>query len=120
MAGVDAGTDEHNERREGGVSIESDLRWHMATIWAYKPVKDPDAWLECPACKTKPRVWLFDNGRYAKCLCDEKYKAARVSAVAINAVWRETGSTELYDRDELRRNWNAHVQNIRGIRHASR
>lgn len=62
--------------------VEELLRreWDRATIDAYlkleenKHVRYPEKWNTCPLCGQKPRVWIFDNGRYAKCLCSrEKY-----------------------------------------------
>ena len=89
-----------------------EIRWEWATIDAYVPVPDNEDWKECPKCLKRPRVWIFDNGRYAKCQCGEKYDGARVSAEAIGQyVSRNNGSIVGYNDDELRLNWNTHILN---------
>ena len=80
---------------------------------SYKPIDKADKswkgeWGKCPECGEKPRVWIFDNGCSAKCLCDRKYEPERVFVESIvSAYKRDAGAN--YDRDNLRKEWNAMV-----------
>lgn len=86
-----------------------EMRWERATIDAYKPVENEAKWLACPKCKVKPRAWEFDNGRYAKCHCSDKYGAPQAEAMAIHEHYRKRKTLGGYERSRLRRNWNHHV-----------
>lgn len=86
--------------------------WSTCVIDAYEPVENEADWLSCPKCRVKPRVWEFDNGRYAKCLCRSKYESAPVSAESIMSVIKRTGGVYEYDRDDLRKAWNLYVEGI--------
>lgn len=70
----------------------------------------PDEWLECPHCKEKPRLWIFDNGEYAKCKCQDTYDKAAASGISI---WdyhkKHNGDMTEWNHDDLRDNWNAFV-----------
>jgi hypothetical protein len=73
----------------------------------------PDNWDICPVCKNKPKVWTFDNGRYAKCDCYEEYTKLDcngeeiVSAVSVGDWHRgNKGNFSDYPFYELRDNWN--------------
>ena len=83
--------------------------WDIACIDAFVPPDDGKDWDECPKCHVLPRIWVFDNGRYAKCLCSKgKYIEAEVSAEDIMTVHRrDHGDTTNYDVDALRKAWNA-------------
>lgn len=87
---------------------EEDPRWKFMSFNFYKKPEDEGGWLECPECGLKPRVWVFDNGRSAHCVCGEnsynhKYE---VKAKPIMDFVRKTGGFSGYDSDELRKNWN--------------
>lgn len=74
-------------------------------IDAYKDVDD--TWSECPCCGLSPKVWEFANGRFTACGCwTDGYRHFSVMAESINSVYSRTKSTEQYDRDGLRKNWN--------------
>jgi hypothetical protein len=83
-------------------------KWSFATIDAYVPISDASVlnktdWLPCPKCGEVPRLWIFDNGRHAKCCCGfDPYSAAPVRVESIMSVYRRTGSTEDYDEDAIR------------------
>lgn len=89
-----------------------ELRWSYAVIDAYVPVPEGKDWATCPRCGVRPRIWEFDNGRFAKCRCSGKWDPASVSAISIGAVWRRDQNTAAYDNDELRKNWNLHIANL--------
>lgn len=86
------------------------LRWEYSCISAYIPVPIDEDWLECPSCNRKPRVWVFDNGRYARCQCGYKYDPCKVSA---QSIWEchnlNNGDVSGYDKDALRKAWNEYV-----------
>lgn len=64
-------------------------------------------WSNCPVCKLKPKVWEFNNGRSTACGCwKNKYDHFSIRAESITSVYHRTGSTEEYDSDSLRKNWN--------------
>lgn len=84
-------------------------RWEHAVIDAYKPLESVKGWKKCIACKEFPRVWIFDNGRYAKCCCGDKYSQDGAQAESIMSVYKRTGKTAEYDPDELRVAWNLYV-----------
>lgn len=70
-------------------------------------VEPKGEWDSCPFCCLKPHVWAFDNGRYTACGCwNSKYDGFRIRAESIMSVYRRTDSTEEYDSDALRTNWN--------------
>ena len=71
----------------------------------YKDVEGD--WSVCRCCGLRPRVWVFDNGQLTACGCwNSKYDHFSISAESITGVYRRTGSTAEYDRDNLRKNWN--------------
>jgi len=85
--------------------------WEYSVIDAYKPLEDDSDWLACPDCGMKPRIWEFDNGRFAKCACDHKYDPAPVRAKDTMTHHREfDGDFTNYDHDELRNNWNKYIE----------
>lgn len=93
----------------------SDWRWQYATIDVYVPLEDARGWELCPVCLVHPRIWIFDNGRYAKCCCVlNRYSGAEVAADSINSSLRHNGRSGFYyDSDALRKNWNFHVSQLR-------
>ena len=74
-------------------------------------VKEWMKWEFCPDCEFKPRVWIFNNGRFAKCACFGLYQPG-VSATPIMKYIHSKGNTLGYNQDELRINWNKHIQNL--------
>jgi len=90
-----------------------DPRWKYMSFDFYEDPIDASDWLECPECHLTPRIWEFDNGRHAHCVCgqDSYNHKHTVKAKPVGEFVRETGGFEGYDRDELRKNWNAYVIN---------
>jgi len=88
--------------------------WEIMGFDWYEIPKNEEDWLECPECKLKPRIWEFDNGRQATCVCGENLFSHKhlVTAKPIGEFVRETGGFEGYDRDELRKNWNLYVKEL--------
>ncbi len=72
-------------------------------IDAFDFPEDVDDWLECPDCSLKPKVWIFDNGRFTGCGCGSRYDHPGAQAESIMSCWRRGGQ---YDSDALRKNWN--------------
>ncbi len=91
--------------------------WGLHTIDTYEPLKDSEGWKECPMCGSLPRVWIFDNGRFAKCRCAEKYGPAMARAESIMSYHRRRGDTIGHDSFGLRTAWNEWVDTgiIQGI-----
>jgi hypothetical protein len=87
-----------------------DYMFHISycLIDDYKEVENKEDWLSCSVCKQKPKVWTFDNGRFASCMChNSKYDNFTIRAESImSVISRCNGSAIEYDSDELRKNWN--------------
>ena len=76
---------------------------------------DPKNWKTCPICKTKPMIWEFDNGNYAKCTCYGYYSSG-VSAVDLGTYMRENNGSMLDFPDaELMDNWNERCHELKII-----
>lgn len=71
----------------------------------YEKVEGDD-WFECDICCVKPRIWCFNNGSFAKCLCYDMYDECPVRTESILSVYKRTGLTAEYKRDNLRLTWN--------------
>ena len=64
-------------------------------------------WDDCPCCRLKPKIWIFDNGRSTACGCwDNKYDHFSVYAESIMSIYKHDGNTLDHDSDGLRKNWN--------------
>lgn len=66
-------------------------------------------WSSCPRCNLKPKIWIFDNGRYTACGCwNNRYDHLSIQAESIMSVYTRTGGKGMdqHDRDDLRKNWN--------------
>lgn len=71
---------------------------------------NPDNWNECPACKEMPKVWIFDNGRFAACMCYSNYDR-KIGATSIRSYMIENNDSMLGFPDmELCDNWNARCE----------
>lgn len=81
-------------------------------IDAYKPVEKPEEWDNCPRCKLKPKVWVFDNGEHTACGCwESKYDHFDVTVEnTIGKNVRDTGGFLGYDPDTHRQNWNSYCR----------
>jgi len=68
----------------------------------------PREWSTCPKCNAKPKVWLFDNGKFAACKCfgfyDEKVRAESVNSYA------HRNAMKSYRHTNLRDNWNSYIE----------
>jgi len=95
--------------------IEEDLRWQYHSHDFYKVPDNQGDWSTCPDCKLKPRVWEFDNGRHAHCVCgkDRYNHTHEVSAKPIGEYVRETGGFVGYEDDDLRKKWNEYIANLK-------
>lgn len=86
--------------------------WWWRAPSFYKPLEEqygikPEEWEECPDCNEKPRLWVFDNGKYAKCKCQDTYEEAAASGQSIWNYHKEhNGDMSNYSHNDLRDNWN--------------
>jgi len=67
----------------------------------------PEDWKDCTKCEAKPKVWLFDNGRYAACKCFSMY-SQKVKAESIMSASKRNNMVD-YNKNELRDNWNKFI-----------
>ena len=75
--------------------------------------KDMAYWDTCPNCNTKPELWLFDNGEYARCDCMEKYKDnTYISGPNIGECYNKGKLIKQYNPYELCDNWNKHIKHL--------
>ena len=76
--------------------------------------KDITKFMVCPKCKALPRVWTFDNGNFAKCVCSGIYDSG-VKAEDIMTHCRNNNSSLLnYNGDkDLIENWNIHINSLK-------
>lgn len=87
-----------------------DEMYSYRAISDYVKVENPDEWLTCKGCGVKPRVWRFNNGSHATCLCFEKYDAHPARSESVMSVFKRTGLTAEYKPDNLRLAWNRYVE----------
>lgn len=82
----------------------------------YEDPNDIGNWMTCRRCGYKPKIWVFDNGRFAECVCAKsysKYDKFRISCESIMSHLRKTnGSLIGYDGDGLRKAWNKYVEGV--------
>jgi len=92
-----------------------DCRWKYMSFDWYKEPKNKNDWLACSECGLTPRIWEFDNGRYANCVCgiDVWNNKHQVKAKSIMYYYRKNGNTIGYDVDELRKNWNNYILKLK-------
>ena len=68
--------------------------------------------IPCPTCVEYPRLWIFDNGRLAKCKCYGRYESG-VSAISIMEVYkRDNGSVVNYNKQDLSDAWRYRCEEI--------
>lgn len=78
----------------------------------YVITEESITWPSCPKCVSKPFVWTFDNGRYARCCCFDTYSYAYdcARAESIMSTYSRCGSLEKYDFDELKNRWDRYIE----------
>lgn len=93
------------------IDKSEDLLWSFHVIDSYKELEGSVGWNLCPVCKVTPRIWIFNNGRVAKCLCSNLYGEPQARAESIlSVVHRSGGSSQDYDYDDLRKAWNKYTE----------
>lgn len=86
--------------------------WRAASF--YKPLSEchvvPEEWELCPNCEEKPRLWIYDNGEFAKCKCQDTYEKAAAEGMSI---WQfhnlHNGDMTNWNHNDLRDHWNLYV-----------
>jgi hypothetical protein len=76
----------------------------------YDKVDEQDGWLKCGQCGVLPRTWCFNNGRYATCLCVDKYDEKPVRTESVLSIRKRTGLTVEFKPDNLRLRWNVYAE----------
>lgn len=73
--------------------------------------KDIDRWETCRKCGRKPYVWIYDNGKNARCNCPVSGKSVYFNMITVESIGaysrRNDGSALGYDWDNLLKAWNA-------------
>lgn len=76
-------------------------------IDAYVVPHDQEDYLPCCRCKLKPKIWVFDNGRYTACGCwESQYRHWSICAESISSFYKANKTTEGYSQNDLKNNWN--------------
>lgn len=90
------------------IDAYKDINTQMHNEWLDVQEDHSIKWLECPKCHKKPKLWLFDNGRYASCAChNNTYQGNSISATSVCEYGRENNwDFTNFNNDELRLNWN--------------
>lgn len=89
---------------------EIDEMYKLKHLDAYEKLEDTDGWLVCKVCGVHPRAWMFNNGSHATCLCFRMYDYHPARSESILSVYKRTGLTAEYNRDNLRLAWNKYVE----------
>ncbi|ANA49320.1 hypothetical protein PMW_195 [Pseudomonas phage phiPMW] len=77
----------------------------------WEEVDDDGSWLDCCKCKTQPRIWVYNNGRHAKCICYGPYDNGPVRVESILSYVHRTDKGAIgYPWDSLRTTWNKFSQ----------
>jgi len=101
-----------SERKEKHITSEKiveDPRWKFHALEVYKPVEE-EGWEPCPTCGVKPRAWVFNGGRFAKCLCSDLLGESQARAESIDSLLKRTGGHIAgYHPDAIRDAWNRFV-----------
>ena len=86
-------------------------------IEVYRGYEYVSKFKQCPHCLAMPRIWAFDNGLFAKCVCFTRYERG-VEATNIMQYYRENnGDLRKYNGgNELAEKWNSYLQNQGEIR----
>jgi hypothetical protein len=82
---------------------EDEWSLHVISVYEY-PTYLPQ-WEWCRECGARPKIWTFDNGRHAKCLCFEPFGES-VRAESIMSHYLRERNTATYDTDGLKKAWN--------------
>jgi hypothetical protein len=90
--------------------MASEWLWDSSVIEAFKVLDDDTEWLKCNDCGVKPRIWVYDNGSHASCVCKSKYDASPANSESIMSVLKRTMNIADYSRDNLRLAWNKYVE----------
>ena len=90
------------------MTMLEELKWSLhAGDWYVFP-DDIEHYQTCPICEQKPKVWIFDNGSFAKCWCHDLYEPG-VQSQSIMDVFRQDGNASNYSRKNLMLAWNRRV-----------
>lgn len=74
---------------------------------SYSEVQNHKLWKECPKCKLKPLIWIFDNGSYTSCGCGKnQYEHLTIQSESVNSKLKRAGSLQGNTESELMENWN--------------
>lgn len=92
--------------------ITNSHKWYECKLDFYKLPDDIEKWSTCPFCGLKPKIWVFDNGRYTACGChvgDDypgRYNHFHIRAESIFSYHNRNKTLRGYKTSHLRRNWN--------------
>lgn len=91
-------------------------KWVWEEFDWYKVPENEEDWSTCPNCNNKPRIWVFDNGNFAKCLCSKTNSHYDLIGVEFESIGsyarRMNGDVSEYESDGLRKAWNEHVEGL--------
>jgi hypothetical protein len=77
----------------------------------YQPLESTEGWCKCILCNSFPKVWVFDNGNFAKCGCYEKYQGDVSAPSVMDWCYNQKKSYDDY-KHLLRDAWNVRCNTI--------
>lgn len=92
--------------------FELDDIWIGAIGDHYKKVASGpfDGWYKCNTCREYPRVWEYDNGVHAKCLCSGNNEEAPCRSESILSFVKRNGNSIGYNQNDIRLAWNKYIE----------
>jgi len=95
-----------------------EYKWSRHGSDWYKEPEDINRWAPCPECGFTPRIWVFNNGEFANCVCgdDEYHHKHKVSAKPVMYyIEKYNWDCSKYDHDKLRKNWNRYANKLKSL-----
>jgi hypothetical protein len=81
--------------------------WKNITEENFKTDED---WIKCNTCDSLPKLWIFDNGCYAKCECN-----IWAEHMSIMKFYNKYNTISNYSYIPLKDNWNKKIKRINNL-----
>lgn len=82
-------------------------------IDSYVPIsKNIESWNSCPRCHSHPKIWEFDNGRFAGCKCYKMYEGC-IRGISVGEYYRQHNTLAGFPDNDLRDNWNERCERLK-------
>lgn len=82
----------------------------IEVCWDYDKISK---FKQCPRCLAMPRIWAFDNGKYARCVCFGVYDSGVKATDVMTHHSKHGGDFSTYrGNEELIENWNNYINTL--------